>query len=53
MKVARIYLRVSTKHQSLERQNKITEDAKANGYYIAKVYAEKTSGAVAEKSRLP
>lgn len=52
MKVARIYLRVSTKHQSLERQNKITEDAKANGYYIAKVYAEKTSGAVAERPQL-
>jgi DNA invertase Pin-like site-specific DNA recombinase len=35
MKVARIYLRVSTDEQDLERQERIVVDAKTVGYYIA------------------
>ena len=45
MKIARIYLRVSTKEQELFRQNKIIEETKNQGYYIANVYKEKASGA--------
>ena len=44
MKTARIYQRVSTDEQSLERQNTLIEKAKAEGYYIAGVYKEKASG---------
>ena len=32
MKAARIYQRVSTKEQNLERQNALIEQAKAEGY---------------------
>ena len=35
MKAARIYQRVSTEEQNLERQNALIEKAKAEGYYIA------------------
>ena len=35
MKAARIYQRVSTEEQNLERQNTLIEQAKAEGYYIA------------------
>ena len=45
MKIARIYLRVSTIEQSNQRQEKIIDEATNNGYYIAKVYREKASGA--------
>lgn len=41
MKVARIYLRVSTDSQDLARQERIKTEAKANGYYVAGVYREK------------
>jgi DNA invertase Pin-like site-specific DNA recombinase len=41
MKVARIYLRVSTDEQDLERQECIVGDAKSVGYYIAGIYREK------------
>ena len=44
MKAARIYQRVSTEEQNLERQNALIEKAKAEGYYIAGVYKEKASG---------
>ena len=44
MKAARIYQRVSTEEQNLERQNAQIEQAKAEGYYIAGVYKEKASG---------
>ena len=40
-KIARIYLRVSTDEQDLSRQERIVEDARAAGYYVAGVYREK------------
>lgn len=49
MKAARIYQRVSTKEQNLERQNALIEQAKAEGYYIAGVYKEKASGVHADR----
>lgn len=52
LKVARLYLRVSTKEQDLERQKKIIEHAKKAGYYIANVYSEKASGARADRPEL-
>ena len=36
MKIARVYLRVSTIEQSNQRQEKIIDEAMDNGYYIAK-----------------
>ena len=44
-KIARIYLRVSTDEQDLGRQERIVEDTRSAGYYIAGVYREKASGA--------
>ncbi|MDO4997336.1 MAG: recombinase family protein [Neisseria sp.] len=44
MKAARIYQRVSTNEQNLNRQDSLIEKAKAEGYYIAGVYREKASG---------
>lgn len=41
LKAARIYQRVSTEQQSLERQDALIERVKAEGYYIAGVYREK------------
>jgi len=52
MKVARIYLRVSTDEQDLERQERIVVDAKTVGYYIAGIYREKASGARADRPEL-
>ncbi len=52
MKIARAYLRVSTKEQDLQRQNAVIEDAKAAGYYIAAIYREKASGARADRPEL-
>ena len=49
MKAARIYQRVSTEEQNLERQNALIEKAKAEGYYIAGVYKEKASGVRADR----
>jgi len=49
MKAARIYQRVSTEEQNLERQNTLIEQAKAEGYYIAGVYKEKASGVRADR----
>ncbi|OSI12953.1 recombinase family protein [Neisseria canis] len=51
-KVARIYLRVSTLQQNLERQREIIEQAKENGFYIAGVYEEKASGVNASRPEL-
>ena len=45
MKIARIYLRVSTDEQDLTRQAEIEQSARLAGYYIAGVYREKASGA--------
>lgn len=44
MKSARIYLRVSTDTQNLERQEQIALDARQAGYYIAGIYRETASG---------
>jgi DNA invertase Pin-like site-specific DNA recombinase len=52
MKVARIYLRVSTDEQDLARQENVINGAKANGFYIAGVYREKASGARADRPEL-
>ena len=49
MKAARIYQRVSTEEQNLERQNALIEKAKTEGYYIAGVYKEKASGVRADR----
>ena len=52
MKVARIYIRVSTNEQDLSRQDALINEAKAQGYYIANVYREKASGARADRPEL-
>jgi len=52
VKVARIYLRVSTREQDLTRQAAIVEEAKAAGFYIAGIYREKASGARADRPEL-
>jgi len=52
MKVARIYLRVSTEEQDLTRQDAIVESTKAAGFYVAGIYREKASGARADRAEL-
>jgi len=52
MKIARVYLRVSTAEQDLQRQEAIVSEAKAAGYYVAGVYREKASGARADRPEL-
>jgi len=52
VKVARVYLRVSTQQQDLARQDEIVANAKTAGYYIAGVYREKASGARADRPEL-
>jgi DNA invertase Pin-like site-specific DNA recombinase len=52
MKVARIYLRVSTEEQDLTRQTDIVDTARKEGYYIAIIYREKASGARADRPEL-
>jgi len=52
LKVARVYLRVSTEEQDLTRQAGIEQSARAAGYYIAGVYREKASGARADRPEL-
>jgi len=52
IKVARLYLRVSTDEQDLQRQERIHEDARRAGYYVAGVYREKASGARADRPEL-
>lgn len=52
VKVARVYIRVSTDEQDLQRQEAIIADAKAAGYYVAAVYREKASGARADRPEL-
>lgn len=52
IKVARIYMRVSTKAQDMERQESLVASAKAAGFYIAGVYREKESGARADRPEL-
>lgn len=43
-KNARIYLRVSTDKQDLERQRRLVKEAEEAGYYIAGTYEDKASG---------
>jgi len=52
MKIARIYLRVSTDEQDLTRQASIEHNTREAGYYIAGVYREKASGARADRPEL-
>ncbi|MDF7677048.1 recombinase family protein [Neisseriaceae bacterium ESL0693] len=52
MKVARIYLRVSTEEQDLTRQAAIVESTKAAGFYVAGIYREKASGARADRAEM-
>jgi DNA invertase Pin-like site-specific DNA recombinase len=52
LKVARVYLRVSTESQDLRRQEAIIEQARADGYYVAGVYREKASGARPDRPEL-
>jgi DNA invertase Pin-like site-specific DNA recombinase len=52
IKVARIYLRVSTEEQDLTRQADIEHSARAAGYYVAGVYREKASGARVDRPEL-
>lgn len=52
MKTARIYQRVSTEEQNIERQNRLIQKAKDAGYYIAGIYSEKASGAVRNRPEL-
>lgn len=52
MRVARIYIRVSTDEQDLTRQEAVVDDARRAGYYIAGIYREKASGARADRPEL-
>jgi len=52
MKIARIYLRVSTDEQDLTRQADIEQKTRAAGYYIAGVYREKASGVHPDRPEL-
>lgn len=51
-KIARIYMRVSTDEQNLERQQRLVDEAKAQGFYIAGIYAEKASGITPDRPEL-
>jgi len=52
VKIARIYLRVSTDEQDLSRQADIERSTRAAGYYVAGIYREKASGARADRPEL-
>ena len=52
MKVARLYLRVSTDEQDLTRQVYIEHSTRTAGYYVAGIYREKASGARADRPEL-
>jgi DNA invertase Pin-like site-specific DNA recombinase len=52
LRVARVYLRVSTDLQDLSRQEAIVTAAKTEGYYVAGIYREKESGARADRPEL-
>jgi DNA invertase Pin-like site-specific DNA recombinase len=45
-------LRVSTRTQDLEWQERIVDAARAAGYYVASVYREKASGARTNRPEL-
>ena len=52
VKIARVYLRVSTDAQDLQRQERLVSEARAAGYHIAGVYREKASGARPDRPEL-
>lgn len=52
LRVARVYLRVSSEDQDLARQEAIVAKTRDQGYYVAKVYREKASGARADRPEL-
>lgn len=52
IRVARIYMRVSTDEQDLRRQESLSQGARDAGYYVAGVYREKASGARADRPEL-
>lgn len=52
MKIARLYLRVSTDEQDLARQASVENSARQAGYYIAGIYREKASGARIDRPEL-
>lgn len=52
MKAARIYMRVSTNDQDTQRQEQLKADARAQGYYVAKVYQDKASGTTHDRPGL-
>ena len=52
VKVARIYMRVSTDAQDLARQEAIATSARAACFYVAGIYREKASGARADRVEL-
>lgn len=51
-RIARIYQRVSSENQDLTRQQKLVDEAKAAGFYIAAVYSEKASGTTEKRPEL-
>lgn len=52
IKVARIYLRVSSEEQDLLRQESVIQEARDSGLYVAGVYREKASGSRADRPEL-
>lgn len=52
VKIARVYLRVSTAEQDLARQDQVVASARAAGFYVAGVYREKASGARPDRPEL-
>ena len=52
LKVARLYMRVSTDEQDLTRQESLIASARAAGFYVAGIYREKASGARADRPEL-
>lgn len=52
MKNARVYLRVSTAEQDIERQRALVGKARDEGYYIAGIYEDKMSGTRADRPAL-
>lgn len=50
--VARIYQRVSTQGQELDRQQSLRADAEAKGYQVVATYSEKASGTSDERPEL-
>lgn len=51
-KIARIYCRVSTKEQNLDRQLNLKHWAEQRGFYVAHIYAEKQSGRTSNRTQL-